>query len=95
MILTEAVIDREDEYAENQTNRRDDGQSSAAFSDECAASSAESSTTSSECLIEVTLFVRIRIEEETLGATFHGGKLFTLMSEFERFLQNATGLFED
>jgi hypothetical protein len=24
-------------------------------------------------LIEVTLFVRVRIEEETLGATLHGG----------------------
>src|SRR6185503_19417288 len=26
------------------------------------------------CLVEITLFVRVRIEEETLGATLHGGE---------------------
>lgn len=48
-------------------------------------------------LVEVTLLVRVRIEEETLGATFHCSceKRTTSTLQLEWFLQNATRFLED
>jgi hypothetical protein len=48
-------------------------------------------------LVEIAAFVRIRIEEETLGAAFHGEKGVSGIStlKLERFFQDAPGLFED
>ena len=47
--------------------------------------------------VEVAVFVRIRIEEETLRAAFHWGTKVPGINtlELERFLQDAPGLFED
>ena len=61
------------------------------------------------CLIEVTLRVGVRIEEEALGAAFHQGDrqrgyiVVNRMTgfagltylEFEGLLENAAGLFQD
>ena len=72
-MLADGVIDRKDQHAKNQTNCRNDGQGFS-FSglrrtrrgiDLSFANKLESS------LIEVASFVRVRIEEETLGASFH------------------------
>ena len=49
-------------------------------------------------LIEVASFVRVRIEEETLGATFHFGqdfRIYRIIRIFEWFLQDAACLFEN
>ncbi len=46
-------------------------------------------------LIEVATCVGVRIDEEALGAAFHMSGLMSARSKLERFLQYATGLFED
>lgn len=76
-LLADGVVDRKHKHAEQETNTSDDGKNSAwpatGFGwasdglDLCVVDNFE------QCFIEVATFVRFRIEEETLGATFHDG----------------------
>lgn len=91
--MTDGVIDRKHKHAEQETNSRDDRKNSAwpAARFARARCSLDLGVVNhfEECFVEVATFVRFRIEEETLGATFHDS------SEFEGLLQDAPGLFED
>lgn len=94
--VTDGVIGRECKYTENQTNRCRNGQT-APFGRGSRRIERTVIDDFERSFVEVAVVVRIRIEEETLGAAFHcGTKLSGICTlEFERFLQDAPGLFED
>jgi hypothetical protein len=87
-LLSGSVVDGENEDANDQTCCCHNGQSSAAFwrGRGCKGGIVYRFE---RRLIEVALFVRVRIEEEAFGAAFHRG------SEFERFFENPARLFKD
>ena len=87
-LLSGSVVDGENQHAKDQTGSRDDGQSSASLW-RCRGCKGGVVNRFERRLIEVALFIRVRIEEEALGAAFHGG------SEFERFFENPARLFDD
>ena len=69
-MMTGGVVDGEHEHAEDQTNRCCDGQSPAF----CGTSGGfEGGVVNGlqRRLVEVAVFVRVRINEEALGAAFH------------------------
>ena len=71
-LITDDVIDRERKYTNNQTNHHSDGQT-APFGRTSSGIERAVVDDFERCLVEVAVFVRIRIEEETLGAAFHCG----------------------
>ena len=94
-MLAEGVVDGYSNHAQNEGNRCGDRHGEATFLRTSRRFKSRIVDDFEYCLIEVTLFVRVRIEEETLGATLHGDRFFTLMSELEGLLENATGFLED
>ena len=69
--ITDGVIDRERKYTKNETNHCCDGQT-ASFGRTSGGSFESAFIDDFErSFVEVAVFVRIRIEEETLGAAFH------------------------
>ncbi len=94
--VTDGVIRRERKYADNKTNHCRNRQT-AAFGR--ASRDVERAVIDDfeRSFVEVAVFVRIRIEEETFGATFHcGTELSGIRTlKLKRFLQDAPGLFED
>ena len=91
--MTDSVIDRKHKHAEQETNSRDDRKDSAWRAAQFARARCSLDfgivNNFKQGFVEVATFVRFRIEEETLGATFHD------RSEFEGLLQNASGFLED
>ena len=77
-LTADSVIDRKHKHAEQETNSRDDGKNSAwatvRFARARCGLDLGVVNNFEECFVEVAVFVRIRIEEETLGATFHDGQ---------------------
>lgn len=69
-MTAEAVVNREREHAKQQANGRGDGKSSA-FSGTSDGVDGGIVDRFEWSLVEVTLLVRVRIEEEALGAAFH------------------------
>ena len=94
--MTNDVVGTECKHTENQTNRRCNGQT-AAFGR--ASSGIEGAVIDDfeRCLVKVAVFVRVRVEEETLRATFHCRKVVAGLErlKLERFFEDAPGLFED
>lgn len=76
--MTDGVIDRKHKHAEQQTNSRDDRNDSACpvvrFARARCSLDLGVVNNFKKRFIEVATFVRFRIEEETLGATFHDGQ---------------------
>ena len=70
--VTDGVIRRERKYAENKTNHCRNRQT-AAFSRASRVVKRTVIDDFERSFVEVAVFVRIRIEEETLGAAFHCG----------------------
>ena len=72
--ITDGVIDRECKYTENETNDCRNGQTASSFGWTSGGNFERAVIDNFErCFVEVAVFVRIRIEEETLGAAFHCG----------------------
>ena len=94
--VTDGVIDRESKHTDNETHRCCDRQT-APFCRRSRSVERAVIDDFKRSLVEVAVFVRIRIEEETLGAAFHCGIKVSGINtlELERFLQDAPGLFED
>ena len=95
--VTDGVIDRERKNSQNHTNHcRNRHQTAPPGRTSCSFERAVIDNFE-RSFVEVAVFVRIRIEEETLGAAFHcGTKLSGIGAlKLERFLQDAPGLFED
>ena len=88
--MTHRVVDRKHKHTQQQTNSRDNRQQFA-FRFGWARCGFDLGVVDNfeRSFVEVAVFVRVRKEEETLGATFHDA------SEFERFLQDASRLLED
>ena len=77
-VSSNGVIDRKPQDSENQPNRRNEGQgfSLPALGRTCCGIDLSLANNLEGCLIEVAFFVRVRIEEETLGAPFHSNQNF-------------------
>ena len=71
------VIDRKHKHTEKQDNSRDDRENSAwpvtRFGRASCGFNLSLIYNLEQCFVEVAMFVRVRIEEKTLGTTFHGG----------------------
>ena len=95
-MITDRVVAHESQHTENQTNRCCDRQSPP-FGRTSSGIERAVIDVFERCLVEVAVFVRVRIEEETLGATLHGEKDYeiTWMLELEGLLENATGFLQD
>jgi hypothetical protein len=72
--LAQSVIEHDSKHAQNQRHRCDDGQS-AVLPGTSRGLKCGVVDDFERCLIEVAVFVRVRIEEKTLGATLHGKKI--------------------
>ncbi len=70
-LIIDGEVDRKPQHGENQTNCHRQRQT--APLDWGASRSIEGAVIDDfeQCLVEVTIIVRVRIEEETLGAAFH------------------------
>lgn len=94
--VTDCVIGRESEYTNNQTDHCRK-RYTAPFGGTGRGFERTLIDNFERSFVEVAVFVRIRIEEETLGAAFHCGTTLSGIHtlKLERFLQDASGLFED
>jgi hypothetical protein len=74
-VFTKAVVNREDQHTKNHANSHGNGQSFSSGSPGRIRYGIDLSVIDKleRRLIEIATFVRFRIEEETLGATFHYG----------------------
>ena len=70
-VLVDSVVDRKSQDSENQTNSGNDRYDFAFRGLTRCGVDLSLADKLERSLIEVAAFVRVRIEEETLGATFH------------------------
>ena len=73
-LVTHRVVDRKHDHAKQQSDSRDDGHNSASLDRFWRARGGIDLgvvNNFERCFVEVAMFVRVGVEEETLGATFH------------------------
>jgi hypothetical protein len=72
LLPAQSIVERDDKHTQNQHNCCGGNRQSAAFLRTGCGFKRGVVNDLEHRLIEVTLLVRVRIEEETLGATLHG-----------------------